>query len=88
VTDYALDQNYPNPFNPVTTISYALPQDGLVLLKIYDALGREVSTLVNEFKQTGRYAATLDASKLSSGVYLYKLTSGKYSATKKMMLVK
>jgi hypothetical protein len=88
VNDYALDQNFPNPFNPVTTISYALPQDGLVLLKIYDALGREVSTLVNEFKQTGRYTASFDASKLSSGVYIYKLTSGKYTATKKMMLVK
>ncbi|MHB1050655.1 MAG: T9SS type A sorting domain-containing protein [Bacteroidota bacterium] len=88
VDDYALDQNYPNPFNPITTISYALPQDGLVILKIYDALGREVSTLVNEFKQTGRYAASFDASKLSSGVYIYKLTSGKYTATKKMMLIK
>jgi len=98
VDDYALDQNFPNPFNPVTTISYALPQDGIVTLKIYDALGREVSTLVNEFKQAGRYTTTFsatggsasggDASKLSSGVYIYKLTSGKYSATKKMMLVK
>jgi hypothetical protein len=88
VDNYALDQNFPNPFNPTTKISYALPQDGLVILKIYDALGREVSTLVNEFKQTGRYNASFDASKLSSGVYIYKLTSGKYSATKKMMLVK
>lgn len=88
ISDYALDQNYPNPFNPVTSISYALPQDGLVMLKIYDALGREVSTLVNEFKQTGRYIVSFDASMLSSGVYIYKLTSGKYSATKKMMLVK
>jgi len=88
VREYSLSQNYPNPFNPVTTISYALPQDGMVTLKIYDALGREVSTLVNEFKQTGRYTASLDASRLSSGVYIYKLTSGKYSATKKMMLVK
>jgi len=88
VDDYSLDQNFPNPFNPTTKISYALPQDGIVTLKIYDALGREVSTLVNEFKQTGRYTASLDASRLSSGVYIYKLTSGKYSATKKMMLVK
>jgi hypothetical protein len=88
VTDYTLSQNFPNPFNPTTTISYALPQDGMVTLKIYDALGREISTLVNEFKQTGRYTASFDASKLSSGVYIYKLTSGKYTATKKMMLVK
>ncbi|MHB1049066.1 MAG: T9SS type A sorting domain-containing protein [Bacteroidota bacterium] len=86
--EFSLKQNFPNPFNPITTMSYALPQDGLVMLKIYDALGREVSTLVNEFKQTGRYNASFDASKLSSGVYIYKLVSGKYTATKKMMLVK
>lgn len=88
VTEYALSQNYPNPFNPITTISYALPQDGIVTLKIYDALGREVKTLVNEFKTTGRYTVKFDASKLSSGVYIYKLVSGEYSAVKKMALVK
>jgi len=81
-------QNYPNPFNPTTTITYALPQDGLTILKVYDALGREVAELVNAFKQTGRYTASFDASRLSSGVYIYKLMSGKYIASKKMMLVK
>lgn len=88
VTDYALEQNYPNPFNPTTTISYALPQDGIVTIKIYDALGREVQTLVNEFKLTGRYTAEFDASRLASGIYVYKLVSGEYSAVKKMLLVK
>lgn len=88
VTEYALEQNFPNPFNPVTTISYALPQDGMTTLKIYDALGREVKTLVNEFKTTGRYTSEFDASRLSSGVYIYKLVSDKYSAVKKMLLVK
>lgn len=88
VTSYTIEQNYPNPFNPTTTISYALPQDGMTTLKIYDALGREVKTLVNEFKTTGRYTATFDASTLSSGVYMYKLVSDKYSTVKKMLLVK
>lgn len=88
ITDYALDQNYPNPFNPATTISFALPKDGVVTLKIYDALGREVQTLVNEFKSSGRYTAEFDASRLASGIYIYKLVSGDYSAVKKMMLVK
>lgn len=88
ITEYALDQNYPNPFNPTTTISYALPKEGMVTIKINDALGREVKTLVNEFKQTGRFTAEFDASRLASGVYIYKLVSGEYTAVKKMMLVK
>jgi hypothetical protein len=88
IINYELSQNFPNPFNPVTTISYALPQDGMVTLKIYDALGREVGTLVNEFKKSGRYTTSFNATRLSSGVYIYKLVSGKYSATKKMILVK
>ncbi|MBI2428903.1 MAG: T9SS type A sorting domain-containing protein [Ignavibacteriales bacterium] len=87
-SDYALDQNYPNPFNPNTTISYSLPKDGIVVIKIYDALGREVRTLVNEFKSTGRYTADFDASRLASGIYIYKLVSGDYSAVKKMILLK
>ncbi|MFA6457203.1 MAG: T9SS type A sorting domain-containing protein [Bacteroidota bacterium] len=88
VTQYELSQNYPNPFNPVTTISYAIPQDGMTALKIYDALGREVITLVNEVKSTGRYSVTFNASKLASGMYIFKLTSGTFTETKKMMLVK
>ncbi|KAB2920895.1 MAG: T9SS type A sorting domain-containing protein, partial [Bacteroidetes bacterium] len=87
-TEYSLEQNYPNPFNPTTTISFALPQDGLTTLKVYDALGREVAELVNEFKPTGRYTASFDASRLSSGVYVYRLVSDKYSAVKKMLMLK
>ena len=87
-THFALSQNYPNPFNPSTTISYALPQDGLTTLKVYDVLGREVAELVNEFKTTGRYTVSFDASRLSSGVYVYRLVSEKYSAVKKMLMLK
>ena len=85
---FALSQNYPNPFNPSTTISYALPQDGLTTLKVYDVLGREVTELVNEFKTTGQYTASFDASRLSSGVYVYRLVSDKYSAVKKMLMLR
>ncbi|MFA6540660.1 MAG: T9SS type A sorting domain-containing protein [Bacteroidota bacterium] len=88
VTSYALEQNYPNPFNPTTTITYALPNEGHVVLKIFDAVGREVMTLVDSYKSSGRYNVTFDASKLASGMYVYKLVSGEYSAVKKMMLMK
>jgi hypothetical protein len=85
---YSLEQNYPNPFNPVTTINYAIPKAGKVELKIYDVLGREVAVLVNEFKQAGSYKADFDASNLASGVYLYTLRSGDFTASKKMILEK
>jgi hypothetical protein len=88
ITEYALEQNYPNPFNPITTIRYQLPQDGMVTLKVYDILGSEVATLVNEQKTSGRYEVNFDASRLASGVYIYKLTSGSYVSSKKMLLVK
>ena len=88
VTEYALEQNYPNPFNPSTTIRYQIPNDGLVTLKVYDILGSEVATLVNEQKTTGRYEVNFDASRFASGVYIYKLTSGSYVSSKKMLLVK
>lgn len=88
ITSYSLSQNYPNPFNPSTTINYAIPKDGYVSLKIYDAIGREVLTLVNAEQNIGRYEISFDASKLASGVYIYKLTSGKFSQTKKMLLMK
>ncbi len=80
--------NYPNPFNPVTRISYSLPERGMVSVKVYDMLGQEVATLVNEIKESGQYQVTFDASKFSSGLYIYTVTSGKYSATKKMLLIK
>jgi alpha-tubulin suppressor-like RCC1 family protein len=85
---FALSQNYPNPFNPSTTINYQLPVSGLVTIKLYDVLGREIQTLVNERKDAGSYNVTLNASKLASGIYLYQLQSGSFVQTKKMLLVK
>jgi hypothetical protein len=86
--EYALNQNYPNPFNPSTTISYDIPTDGLVKMKIYDLAGREVKTLVNEIKTAGRYTVSFNGSSLSSGVYFYRIESGNFVQTKKMLLVK
>ncbi len=88
VTEYALQQNYPNPFNPETTIKYQLPETSEVKLVIYDMLGRKVTTLVDETKEMGYYSVKFDGSALSSGMYMYKITAGKFSATKKMLLVK
>ncbi len=88
VKDYALEQNYPNPFNPTTRISYSLPKAGNVVLKVYDILGKEVTTLVNGYNNEGQYIVEFDASKLSSGIYIYKLTSGNFTSVKKMQLVK
>ena len=87
-SSYSLNQNYPNPFNPSTKISYSLPEANFVTLKIYDMLGREVSTLVNEMKPAGTFEAEFDASKLSSGTYVYKLNAGGYQTVKKMILTK
>lgn len=87
-TKYSLDQNYPNPFNPSTTISFGLPKQEFVTLKIYDVLGKEVTTLVNEEMSAGNYTKTWDAKDLSSGIYLYKLNAGKFTETKKMILVR
>ena len=85
---FSLEQNYPNPFNPSTTIRYTITEPGLVNLKIFNMLGEEVLTLVNEEQTTGVYEVTLDASRLASGLYIYTLTNGSLSATKKMMLLK
>lgn len=85
---YSVEQNYPNPFNPATVIKYAIPAEGLVTIKIYNALGEEVKALVNEIKQAGNYQVTFDASGLSSGVYFYRINSGKFTETKKMILAK
>lgn len=85
---YSLSQNYPNPFNPVTVINYAIPREGLVKMKVYDILGREVKVLINEVKQPGFYSVDFDGSTLSSGVYFYKLESGTFSDIKKFMLIK
>jgi len=88
IKGYSLSQNYPNPFNPSTKISYSIPVSGLVRLKILDILGREVYTLVNEVKTAGNYEAEYDASRIPSGVYFYKLESGEYTKTMKMLLIK
>ncbi len=85
---FSLDQNYPNPFNPSTVINYHLPLSSHVTLKIYDELGREVRTLVDEVKPMGSYTVKFDASSLPSGVYFCRLQAGSYSETKKLMLLK
>jgi hypothetical protein len=87
-TKYDLAQNFPNPFNPSTTIRYAIPRNVHVRLIVFDALGREVETLVNEKQTAGVYEATFNASQYSSGVYIYKLKTEGYSETKKMILLK
>ena len=86
--EYALFNNYPNPFNPATTITYQLPKSGSVTLKIYDILGNEVKTLVNEQKEMGRYTVTFNASSFASGMYVYQLRANDYTSTKKMLLLK
>lgn len=85
---YDLTQNYPNPFNPSTTISYQIPKDGIVTLKIFDILGSEVATLVNEEKVAGHYEVNFNASSLASGVYIYTLQVNGFSSSKKMLLLK
>ncbi len=87
-SDFALEQNYPNPFNPVTKINFSLPKAEYVKLTIYDALGREIETLVSENLNPGTYQAEWNGSNYASGVYFYRLQAGSYSETKSMMLVK
>ena len=86
--EYMLNQNFPNPFNPVTKINFAIPKPGFVSLKIYDLLGKEVSTLVNQNLHSGNYSVDFNGINLSSGVYLYKIESDNFTSVKKMMLVK
>ena len=80
--------NYPNPFNPTTTIAYQIPTDGHVAIKVFDILGRDVATLVDEFKPAGSYTVQFDASRLASGIYFYSIHAGEYTAVKKMLLLK
>lgn len=87
-SNFALEQNYPNPFNPVTSINYQLPQTGFVTLKIYNILGKEVATLVNEEKSAGNYTVKFDGTGIPSGVYLYQLRAGSSVELKKMILLK
>lgn len=96
VTDYQLNQNYPNPFNPTTNIRFTIPNvasglsatGGMTVLKVYDVLGNEVATLVNEEKPAGVYEVEFNASELSSGIYFYKLQAGSFTQTRKMILLK
>lgn len=86
--EYSLHQNYPNPFNPVTNIKFDLPESGFVELDIYDINGREITKLVNQQLSAGSYSADWDASNYSSGVYICKLTTGKFSSSMKMIVLK
>lgn len=88
VVSYELYQNYPNPFNPITTIRYAIPQDGIVTIKIFDVLGQQVAILKNEFQKANRYEVQFNSKGLASGVYIYKLQVNDYSESKKMILLK
>jgi len=87
-TDYSLSQNYPNPFNPVTTIQFALPVPGHVVLRIYDVLGREVATLIDEELPAGRHSVPWDASNKANGVYFAHMLSGYFAETRRMLLIK
>jgi hypothetical protein len=86
--EFALRQNYPNPFNPVTTINYEIPEDNIVTVKVYDILGAEKATLVNDFHKAGRYSITFDARQLASGVYFYTMNAGDFSSTRKFVIMK
>jgi hypothetical protein len=86
--NYFLKQNYPNPFNPSTTIRYSIPQISLVQIKVFDVLGNELETLVNEEKTAGAYEITWTAENLTSGVYFYQLKAGNFISTKKLILMK
>ncbi|MGE5437278.1 MAG: T9SS type A sorting domain-containing protein [Syntrophothermus sp.] len=86
--EFALKQNYPNPFNPETKINYSVAKDGNVSLIIYDIMGREVLTLVNEQKTMGNYTVSFNASTLTSGIYFYRIQTGNFVETKKMVFLK
>jgi hypothetical protein len=87
-TTYSLSQNYPNPFNPTTKIDFALPKSGSVKLVVYDLLGSEVTTLINEHMEAGNHSATFKGDNLASGVYFYKIVAGDFTDVKKMLLIK
>jgi hypothetical protein len=85
---FNLSQNYPNPFNPATKIKFAIPQSSLVTLKVYDILGKEVTSLVNQNLNAGNYEVDFNAINLSSGSYFYKISAGDFTSIKKMVLIK
>lgn len=86
--EFKLDQNYPNPFNPSTFIRFTIPERANVQLKVYDLLGGEITTLVNEDKEAGWYNINFNAAELASGFYIYRIKAGNYSSTKKMLIIK
>jgi len=85
---FNLQQNYPNPFNPSTTINYSLAKEGNVKLTVFNSLGSKVATIVDGYKPAGNYSVQFNGSNLASGIYLYRLESGNYSAVKKFILMK
>ena len=85
---FGLSQNYPNPFNPKTTIRFSLPESGNIRLTLFNPIGQEVKTIVNEYKESGTHTINFDGSELNSGMYIYKLESGSFIQTKKMILLK
>lgn len=87
-TEYFLSQNYPNPFNPSTTIMYSIPKGENIGLKVFDILGNELTTLVNEYKAAGKHGVEFDGSSLPSGIYFYQLNAGNFTQTKKLLLLK
>ncbi|MCZ2268286.1 MAG: T9SS type A sorting domain-containing protein [Ignavibacteriales bacterium] len=87
-TRFSLNQNFPNPFNPVTSIQYAIANKQFVTLKVYDILGKEITTLVNENKEAGNYSVDFNAAELPSGVYIYQLSTADFTQIKKMILTK
>ena len=88
IKTFALSQNYPNPFNPTTEISYSVSKESFVSIKVFDILGREVRTLVNEVKSSGSFTVKFDGSRLASGVYIYKMQAGSFISSKKLVLMK
>lgn len=85
--DYQIS-NYPNPFNPTTNIRYNIPKESFVTIKVFDVLGKEIVTLINEYKHEGKYEIEFNAVSLTSGIYYYRLQSGDFVQTKKMILLK
>jgi len=88
IDNYVLYHNYPNPFNPTTTIRYELPQDGIVTIKLYDILGQEVATILNEYKKVDRYEVIFNAVGLASGVYIYRMKVNDFITSKKMIILR
>ena len=87
-TVFALAQNYPNPFNPETSIRFSVPQESFVTVKVFNTLGEEVMTLVNEAKTAGTYNVSFNAKNLTSGIYFYSIKANDFTSTKKMILMK